>query len=527
MDRDWWRGSVTYQIYPRSFQDSNGDGVGDLPGITRRLPLVADLGVDAVWLSPVFRSPMVDMGYDVSDHRDIDPVFGTLRDFDAMVSEAHRLGLKVIIDQVLNHTSTEHPFFRESRQSRDNPRADWYVWADPRPDGTPPNNWQSVFGGPAWEWDARRFQYYFHNFMTAQPDLNFHNPAVQDWALDTLRFWLDRGVDGFRFDTVNFFFHDPLLRDDAADPRRKARPAFKTYDMQYHLFSKNQPENLAFLSRVRQVLDGYGATVSVGEVGESHHPIEMMGEYTSGGRLHMAYSFEMMEERFSAAFFRETLSRFRRLAPEGWPCWAFSNHDVPRHATRWAQHAADPESFAKLCAMLLLSFEGSICLYQGEELGQTQTDLALDEIIDPQGKAFWPEDKGRDGCRTPMAWEAQAPHGGFTTGTPWLPIKAPQHEHALDRQIGKPGSVRETYKAMLALRRSEPALRLAPTEFLDAPEPILAFRRGDLLCAFNLSRTPASLDLPGTGQLLFSQDADWADGALRFGPNGAMIARAP
>jgi len=524
MSDDWWRGSVTYQIYPRSFQDSDGDGLGDLRGITRRLPLIADLGVDAVWLSPIFRSPMVDMGYDVSDHRDVDPRFGTLADFDALLAEAHRLGLKVILDQVINHVSVEHPLFRESRRSRDNPRADWFVWADPRPDGTPPNNWQSVFGGPAWEWDARRLQYYLHNFMAAQPDLNFWNPEVQDWALDTLRFWLDRGVDGFRFDTVNFYVHDRLLRDDAADPRVKARPAFKTYDMQYHLFSKNQPENLLFLSRVRALMDGYGATVSVGEVGESHHPIEMMGEYTSGRRLHMAYSFEMMEDRFSAAFFRKTLSDFVRLAPQGWPCWAFSNHDVPRHVTRWAAHGADPERLAKLCAMLLLSFEGSVCLYQGEELGQEQTELELDEVIDPQGRAFWPEDKGRDGCRTPMVWEGDAPGGGFTEGKPWLPIKPAQREHAFDRPAAQ--RVRETYRAMLRLRREEPALRRARTEFLDTPEPILAFRRGDLLCAFNLSPDPAEADLPGGGDLLLAQDVDWVDGRVRLGPNGAVIGRA-
>ncbi|TNC50562.1 DUF3459 domain-containing protein [Rubellimicrobium rubrum] len=522
---DWWRGSVTYQIYPRSFQDSNGDGVGDLAGITRRLPLIADLGVDAIWLSPICPSPMVDMGYDVSDHRAVDPLFGTMADFDAMLAEAHRLGLRVILDQVLNHCSSAHPLFQESRRSRDNPKADWFVWSDARPDGTPPNNWQSVFGGPAWEWDARRFQYYLHNFMVSQPDLNFHNPDVQDWALGTLRFWLDRGVDGFRFDTVNFYFHDRLLRDDAADFRVKDRPAFKTYDMQYHLFSKNQPENLAFLGRIRGLMDSYGATVTVGEVGEAHHPIQMMGEYTSGNRLHMAYSFEMMEDRFSAAFFRATLESFRQLAPEGWPCWAFSNHDVPRHASRWARFAADPDRFAKLCAMLLLSFEGSVCLYQGEELGQTQTDLTLEEVIDPQGIAFWPEDKGRDGCRTPMVWDGLHPQGDFTEGRPWLPIKAPQRLHAMDGQVNDPQSVRATYKAMLDLRRHEPALRTAGTAFLDTPEPILAFRRGDLLCAFNLSPQGVEADLPGEGETLLAQDGQWTDGRVRLGPNGAIVAR--
>ncbi|NAZ36169.1 alpha-amylase family glycosyl hydrolase [Rubellimicrobium sp. CFH 75288] len=529
MDREWWRGAVIYQIYPRSFQDSDGDGVGDLPGITRRLGHVADLGADAVWLSPVFRSPMKDMGYDVSDHCAIDPLFGTMADFDALVAEAHRLGLRVMIDQVLSHTSDEHPFFRESRSSRDNPRADWYVWADPHHDGTPPNNWQAIFGGPAWTWDARRRQYYFHNFLAAQPDLNFHNPEVQDWALSVLRFWLERGVDGFRFDTVNFYFHDPLLRNDAADPRSMPRPAFKPYDMQYHLFSKNRPENLAFLERVRSLMDEFGARTTVGEVGESHHPIEIMGEYTSANRLHMAYSFEMLDDRWGAAHFRRCIEHFHRLAPEGWPAWAFSNHDVPRHVTRWAAHAADHDRFARLCAMLLLSFEGSVFLFQGEELGMPQTDLAFEELTDPQGIAFWPEDKGRDGCRTPMVWEAAHPQGGFTEGTPWLPIKEPQRARAADLAADSsmgPGSVLETYRRMIALRHEEVALRAGRTAFLDLPEPVLAFRRGEnLLCAFNLGPEEQVHALAGGGEILMAQDAEWLDGRLHLGPNGALIAR--
>lgn len=522
--RDWWRGSVTYQIYPRSFMDSNGDGVGDLAGITARLPHVASLGVDAVWLSPVFTSPMVDMGYDVSDHRDIDPVFGTLADFDRLIATAHDLGLRVIIDQVLNHTSDRHPFFAQSRASRDNPKSDWYVWADPRPDGTPPNNWQSVFGGSAWHWDARRHQYYLHNFMVAQPDLNFHNPAVQDWALDTLRFWLDRGVDGFRFDTVNFYFHDRMLRDDAADYRIKAKPAFKTYDMQYHLFSKNQPENLAFLARIRALMDSYGATTTVGEVGEDHHPLEMMGEYTSHGRLHMAYSFGMMGFDFTAAHFRDQIATFFAKAPEGWPCWAFSNHDVVRHVTRWMPHAAGQDALAKLSAALLLSLPGSICLYQGEELGQTQTDLALDEIIDPQGHAFWPDDKGRDGCRTPMTWDITA-HAGFTTGTPWLPVKPPQAARAARLQEDDPASVLHLYRAMLALRRTSADLRHGPIAFRDTPEPLLAFDRGGTFCAFNLSPTPVTTALPRPARPHLAQ-ALGDDATLTLGPNGFVIAAA-
>lgn len=523
---EWWRGSVTYQIYPRSFQDSNGDGIGDLRGITQRLPYVADLGVDAIWLSPIFCSPMADMGYDVSDYTDIDPSFGTLADFDALVARAHDLGLKVIIDQVLNHSSNQHPFFQESRRDRTNPKADWYVWADPKHDGSPPNNWLSVFGGGAWAWEPRRKQYYLHNFLAEQPDFNFHNPAVQDWLLGTMRFWLERGVDGFRLDTVNFYFHDRLLRDDPADFRVKAVPEWNPYAMQYHLFSKNQPENLVFLQKMRRLLDAYDARALVGEMGESHHAIKMMGEYTSGGRLHKCYSFEMLGDAFHPAHFRAQIEDFFAGAPAGWPTWAFSNHDVVRHASRWQAMGAGRAPLAKLAAGLLLSLQGSICLYQGEELGQTETDLAYEELIDPQGLRFWPDNKGRDGCRTPMAWDAAAPQAGFSTGRPWLPVKAPQAGNAVSTQAGKPDSVLETYRALLRLRRETPALRGGGTRFYDTAEPVLAFTRGDaVLCVFNLSPEARALRVSKAGPILFAGASSLADGRLDLGPNGfALIA---
>jgi alpha-glucosidase len=520
--REWWRGSVTYQVYPRSFQDSNGDGIGDLPGITQRLGHIADLGVDAVWLSPFFRSPMADMGYDVSDYTDVDPVFGTLADFDALMARARDLGLRVIIDQVLSHSSDQHPAFTESRASRENPKSDWYVWADPRPDGSPPNNWLSVFGGSAWQWDARRKQYYLHNFLTSQPDFNFHTPAVQDWHLNNLRFWLDRGVDGFRFDTVNYFFHDPQLRDNAADFRVKPQAEGNPYGMQYHLFDKNQPENLAWLERIRALLDQYDARASVGEMGESHHAIRMMGEYTAPGRLHQCYSFELMGNDYTPAFFRGKLEEFFTGAPDGWPMWAFSNHDVARHVGRWAKHGATPELLAKQAAALLLSFQGSICLWQGEELGQTDTELAFDELTDPQGIAFWPEPMGRDGTRTPMVWDASL-HGGFTRGAPWLPVKPPQHARHAAGQAGVAGSVLETYRQMLTLRREATALQTGTTRFHETPDPILIFDRtldgSTLTCAFNLS--PGTVRHPVTGTLTgFSQNADMGQDGLTLGPNG-------
>lgn len=518
---EWWRGSVTYQVYPRSFQDDNGDGIGDLKGITRRLDHIAGLGVQAVWLSPVFTSPMLDMGYDVSNYTDIDPTFGTLADFDALVARAHALGLKVIIDQVLSHSSDQHPFFQQSRASRDNPKADWYVWADPRPDGTPPNNWLSVFGGPAWQWDARRKQYYFHNFLTQQPDFNYHNPAVQDWMVENMRFWLERGVDGFRFDTVNFFFHDKQLRDDAADFRVKTEAEGNPYQMQYHLFSKNQPENLRWMERIRALLDEYDARASVGEMGETHHAIRMMGDYTAPGRLHQCYSFEMMGYDYSAAFFRSRIADFFTGAPDGWPMWAFSNHDVVRHATRWAKHGVSQDALARQAGALLLSFQGSICLWQGEELGQTDTELGFEELTDPQGINFWPEPVGRDNTRTPMVWDGSA-NGGFTSGKPWLPVKAPQLARNVASQAGVAGSVLESYREMLAFRNGSAALVEGATRFFDLPEPILGFSRGDaLLCLFNLSPNPVTAQVSRVGGLVGPQQAaSLSGGTLSLGPNG-------
>lgn len=523
--QDWWRGSVTYQVYPRSFQDSDGDGIGDLKGITRRLDHIASLGADAVWLSPIFPSPMADMGYDVSDYTDVDPLFGSLADFDLLVARAHALGLKVIIDQVLSHSSAQHPFFRESRSSRNNPRADWYVWADARPDGTPPNNWVSVFGGSAWEWDTRRRQYYLHNFLASQPDFNFHNPDVQDWLLSTMRFWLDRGVDGFRLDTVNFYVHDALLRSNPpAPPGNDSAPAVNPYEMQLHLHSKTQPENIAFLQRMRALLDTYSDRMLVGEVGESHRALQVMADYTRGNdRLHTAYSFELLGPQFTAQHFRSRIEKFFDGAPDGCPTWAFSNHDVIRHVTRWADHGAQ-DDLARLAAAMLLSFPGAVCLYQGEELGQTETDIEFHELTDPPGFTFWPDYKGRDGCRTPMVWDA-TPQGGFTSGTPWLPVKPPQLARNVASQQGVAGSVLETYRALLAFRRANPALRAGHARFLDTPEPVLAFLRESgeaaLACVFNLSARAAALHCAGLGAPEGpSQATRLAGQTLTLGPNG-------
>ncbi|WP_051520951.1 alpha-amylase family glycosyl hydrolase [Rubellimicrobium mesophilum] len=496
--REWWRDAVIYQVYPRSFQDSNGDGVGDLPGITRRLPHVASLGVDAIWLSPFFASPDRDMGYDVSDYTAVNPLFGTLEDFDALVAEAHRLGLKVIIDQVLSHTSDQHPWFKESRQDRVNPRADWYVWADPKAYGTPPNNWLSVFGGSAWHFEARRRQYYLHNFLTEQPDLNFHNEEVVDALLDSMKFWLDRGVDGFRLDTVNFFVHDRQLRDNP--PSDWIEFPANPYEAQDHRFSKTRPQNIAVLQRMRRLTDQYKDIMMVGEVGEAARQIDIMAEYTSGGdKLHMAYSFEFLSHDHTAEHFRSRISRFLERAPNGWPCWSFSNHDVTRHATRWTKPGGDVDAVARQSIALLTSFPGTLGLYQGEELGQLETDIEFHELRDLGYVAFWPEIKGRDGARTPMVWEHDQTNAGFSTGLPWLPVKEPQAARAVDLQEARNDSVLHAYRSSLAFRKSHEALRLGTTDFLDLPEPILGLRRshGDqhLTCLFNLSERPLRLTL--------------------------------
>ncbi len=504
-DPDWWRGAVIYQIYPRSFQDTNGDGVGDLAGITERLDYVASLGVDAIWISPFFRSPMKDFGYDVSDYCAVDPIFGTLEDFDRLIEKAHGLGIRVMIDQVLSHTSDQHAWFKESRSSKDNAKADWYVWADAKPDGTPPNNWLSIFGGSAWEWDTTRCQYYLHNFLTSQPDLNFHTPAVQDALLETVEFWLKRGVDGFRLDTVNFYVHSQGLEDNPPaamrDRNSPEAPAVNPYNWQDHLHDKSQPENLEFLKKLRALLDRYPDQTTVGEIGDGPRSLHTMAAYTSGGdKLHMCYTFDFLSPIFTAEHFRTRSEAFESIVGDGWPCWAFSNHDIVRHVTRWSTSREDAEPVAKLAVAILLSLRGSVCLYQGEELGLLEADVAYEDLQDPYGIRFWPEYKGRDGCRTPMVWESNAPAGGFSAGRPWLPVSPEHIARAANRQSGDANSVLEHYRRMIAFRHAHPALDHGAIRFHDIAGDVLALERttdGErMLCLFNLGTAPAAFDLP-------------------------------
>ena len=501
-DRDWWRGAVIYQIYPRSYQDSNGDGIGDLSGIIHRLPHVASLGVDAIWISPFFTSPMLDFGYDVSDYRDVDPMFGTLGDFDALVARAHGLGIRVIIDLVLSHTSDQHPWFKESRSSRDNPKADWYVWADAKPDGSPPNNWLSIFGGPSWEWDGQRMQYYMHNFLRGQPDLNFHCPEVQDELLDVARFWMERGVDGFRLDTVNFYVHDKELRDNPALPKEDVNdqiaPSVNPYTFQNHVYDKSRPENLDFLARFRSVMDEFPAITSVGEVGDDQQGLEIQAEYTRGNeRLHMCYGFDFLSNPYpSGTRIAEVLKNFQDRAADSWACWAFSNHDVQRHTSRWNM---GPEAH-RCYAALLTSLRGTACLYQGEELGLTEAYVPYEDLQDPYGKRFWPKFKGRDGCRTPMPWSHDQLHGGFSDGKPWLPVAMEHVETAVEVQDHDPASMLNFYRALIGFRRDHPVLWKGSYAPVDADDTFLSFMREHgnvrLFCAFNLSDEPRTFVLP-------------------------------
>ncbi|MDX5983514.1 alpha-glucosidase family protein [Sphingomonas echinoides] len=524
----WWKGAAIYQIYPRSFADSNGDGIGDLNGITAHLDHVAALGVDAVWLSPFFTSPMKDFGYDVADYRDVDPIFGTLADFDALIARAHALGLRVIIDQVYSHTSNEHPWFQQSRASRSGDKADWYVWADAKPDGSPPSNWQSVFGGPAWTWDARRQQYYMHNFLKEQPQLNGHNPAVQQALLDTARFWLDRGVDGFRLDAINFAMHDPALTDNPPAPatnRARTRP----FDFQLKLHNQGHADIPPFLERIRALLDEYGAGFTVAEVGGEDSDREMKLFTKGGTRLDSAYGFDFLyAERLTPALVADAVARWPDAPGIGWPSWAFENHDAPRALSRWTTPEHAP-AFGRMKMLLLACLRGNIFLYQGEELGLTQVDIPFDALLDPEAIANWPMTLSRDGARTPMPWIGTAPDLGFGSETPWLPFGGDHSALAADQQHADPDSLLHWTRQVLAVRNAHPALRQGDIRILHSDDAVLAFERRDagerLLCVFNLGDTTRGWpsDLAQTGAVLLSANAA---SAAALPPYSGLVLRA-
>ena len=508
--QEWWRGAVVYQIYPRSFADSDDDGIGDIRGITEKLDYVASLGVDAIWLSPFFKSPMKDYGYDVADYCDVDPMFGTLDDFKKMLAKAHRLGLKIIIDMVLSHTSDQHAWFQESRSSRDNPKADWYVWADPKPDGSPPNNWQAHFGGSSWTYEIRRGQYYLHNFLTEQPDLNLYSPGVRAALFDMMRFWLDMGVDGFRLDAIGCFFHSPKLEDNPANPN--PAPAFFNIDfptphsMQIHKNDFLIEPGVQFCEEIRALTDEYEDRMIVAEVG-GEDCVVRAPRYTSGPRLlHTSYNFGLLGgDRPSASHITKIVREFLDQPGGAWPSWTFSNHDVPRVASRWftdkTPSAHDPR-FSKMLIALLGSLYGTAFLYQGEELGLPEAQIPFEKIQDPWGKFLYPAWQGRDGCRTPMPWRGSKRNAGFSKAEPWLPVPVEHTVLAADIQEKDKKSALHFTREFLKWRRTRPALISGKIEFIDLrDDSLLGFKRTsgseEMLCLFNMSNREHILPLRG------------------------------
>lgn len=515
---------IIYQVYPRSFYDSNNDGIGDLAGIEQKLSYIKSLGVDAIWISPFFKSPMKDFGYDVSDYRAVDPIFGTMDDFKSLMEAAKALGLGVIVDLVISHTSDEHSWFKQSR-AKENGKSDWYLWADPKPDGCPPNNWVSVFGGPAWEWDAERRQYFFHSFLSSQPDLNMHSPAVQKAVLDEMKFWLDMGVSGFRFDACNHIFQDELLRNNP--PRENAVDALHSYGYQIHVYDQGRPEMLPFLEKIRKLLDAYGAT-SLAEVGGTD-PLRLMGQYTRPGRLHSAYSFALMRPNYGAEYVRGVIATLEEhIEGPGTACYAMSNHDKPRVATRW-QNGRDRNDTAKEHLALLFAMRGDICLYQGEELGLPQSDVPFERLQDPFGISFWPKFKGRDGCRTPMPWTAK-PHGGFSKAEPWLPVDPVHIDMNVESQERDENSMLRFARNLIALRKTRPELCKGSIELLDAPEGVLAFSRtyesSKIICLFNMDLVTKSVPGLTFSGLISGQHASIDGGNPMLGVSGFCLLQA-
>jgi alpha-glucosidase len=492
----WWRGAALYQIYPLSFADSNGDGWGDLPGVTAKLDYVASLGVDGIWLSPFYESAFADFGYDTTNQKAVDPRLGTLADFDALLRRAHALGLKVLVDQIYTYTSDRHDWFRESRAARGNPRDDWYVWADARPDGTPPNNWMSIFGGPAWEWDRRRRQYYMTHFLPDMPHLRVQNPAVQEALLDIGRFWLDRGVDGFRLDVINLCMVDHALRDNPrADPAAEAvaMPAHA----QQSLYDSSLPESYDFVRRIRGLTDERPGRFLLGEIA-GRAPLQDAQHYCAGNDLlHSAYYVLGADTRpITAATLRDELSGWNDKQ-DSWPTWSFSNHDVVRGPSRCGSGGETTPEFAKLLIAVLATARGTMLLYQGDELGLPDGKVPQDSLRDPATKRFFPDYLQRDGSRTPMPWRRSAEHAGFTTGVPWLPLGDSHSMLAADQQEESKESTLTWTRRLLALRHAEEALRVGSCRFLDLPEPLLGFERvaarRRIRCVFNISSLPTAL----------------------------------
>lgn len=518
-DALWWQRGVIYQVYPRSFQDSNGDGIGDLRGIESRLDDLVALGVDAIWISPIYPSPMADFGYDVADYTGIDPRFGTLDDFDSLLRAAHDRGLRLLLDFVPNHSSSEHHWFVESRASRDNPKRDWYIWRDPAPDGGPPNNWISDFGGPAWEYDEATGQYYYHAFLKEQPDLNWRNPELRRAMLDVLRFWFDRGVDGFRIDVLWHMIKHSDFPDNPANPAYT--PAMGEMHRVLQLHSTDQPEVHGIAADMRRVADRYPERVLVGEI---YLPVDRLMRYYGEGEpgVHLPFNFQLIEAPWEARSLARLIAEYEAALPAGgWPNWVLGNHDRPRAATRFG------EAQARVAAMLLLTLRGTPTIYYGDEIGMADVAIPPDQVQDPRELREPGIGLGRDPVRTPMAWDASA-NAGFSTGAPWLPLHADWQARNVAAQRQDPRSMWRLYHDLLALRRARPALSVGDWLPVECAGNLLAYERrhGDerLLVVLNLGDAAESFAIPewaeGLSVLLATGTGD--DPAV-LGPNEGYI----
>jgi alpha-glucosidase len=521
MEPLWWQRGIVYQIYPRSFQDSDGDGVGDLRGVLARLDYLCEFGVDALWLSPIYPSPMKDFGYDVADYTGVDPVFGTLEDFDRLVAAAHARGLKVILDYVPNHSSDQHAWFQESRASRTNPKRDWYVWRDPSPDGGPPNNWLSCFGGSAWQLDPATRQYYYHAFLPEQPDLNWRNPAVVEAMLGVLRFWLERGVDGFRVDVLWHLIKDKDFQDNPPNPDWRA--GMDPYNALLPVQTTDRPEVHEIVRAMRRLLQEFPARVLIGEI---YLPLERLMHYY-GANLegaHLPFNFQLLSAAWDARHLAGLIAEYERLLPEGaWPNWVLGNHDRPRIASRVG--AAQ----ARVAAMLLLTLRGTPTLYYGDELGMANVSIPPEAVQDPFEKRVPGKGLGRDPVRTPMQWSTE-PNAGFTRGRPWLPLAADHVAVNVATQRADANSMLSLYRKLIALRRAEPELQLGSLALLEAPGDVLAYRRGArFLVALNLGHAPRRAALGAHGRVLLStcleREGERVGGALELRPDEGLLVR--
>jgi alpha-glucosidase len=528
-NKDWWRNGIFYQVYPRSFQDSDGDGVGDINGVIARLPYLKSLGVDAVWLSPIFPSPMADFGYDISDYTGIDPLFGNMADFDALAAAVHDSGLKIILDLVPNHTSDQHPWFAEARSERDSDKRDWYIWRDPAPDGGPPNNWLSEFGGSAWQYDEMTGQYYYHAFLAAQPDLNWRNPAVREAIYDAMRFWLRKGVDGFRVDVIWHLIKDAQFRDNPPNPHFvEGRPPHEKILTRY---STDQPEVHEVIAEMRRVTDEFDDRVLIGEV---YLPLQRLVAYYGNdlAGAQMPFNFALLSTLWSARSIERIIADYERALPPGaWPNWVLGNHDRPRIASRVGREQA------RVAAMLLLTLRGTPTLYYGDEIGMHQVAIAPEQVRDPFEKNVPGIGVGRDGCRTPMQWDA-TPHGGFSTSSTWLPLADDYvHENVVNLEADA-NSILSLYRALIALRKQWPQLVMGMYQPVAAQGDILLYRRegegGAVVVALNLGADPVSIASSSIGfgrEILLSTFLDRrgepVDGSLDLRANEGVILGTP